>query len=252
MHKYFDINESGYSIRCKLYCADVHKISKAVIFGHGFGGHKDNKAAEKFAAKLISKHKEFGIITFNWPCHGDDARKNLHLGECDTYLTLVLEYVSREFHAEEIYGYGTSFGGYLFLKYIADHGKNPFRRLALRCPAITIYDSMINRIMSADDYDKILKGKPVLVGFDRKIRIEKPFLDELQAADVTKNDYIDYADDLLIIHGTKDEVIPFDKSAEFADQNVIEFVPMVNGDHRFTDPKIMDLAIHTIIEFFEN
>ena len=111
---------------------------------------------------------------------------------------------------------------------------------------------MISRIMSADDYDKILKGKPVLVGFDRKIRIEKPFLDELQAADVTKNDYIDYADDLMIIHGTKDEVIPFDRSAEFADQNVIEFVPMVNGDHRFTDPKIMDLAIHTIIEFFES
>ena len=98
MQKYFDINESGYSIRCKLYCADVHKIRKAVIFGHGFGGHKDNKAAEKFAAKLISKHKEFGIITFNWPCHGDDARKNLHLSECDTYLTLVgfggMEYIT--------------------------------------------------------------------------------------------------------------------------------------------------------------
>ena len=251
MQKYFDINESGYSIRCKLYCCDLHAIKKAVIFGHGFGGHKDNKAAEKFASKLISKHKEYCVITFNWPCHGDDARKNLHLSECDTYLTLVLEYVRREFHTNELYGYATSFGGYLFLKYIAEHGENPFRRLALRCPAITSYDSMIRRIMSADDYDKILKGKPVLVGFDRKIKIEKPFLEELKAADVTENDYIDYAEDLLIIHGTKDEIIPFDKSYEFADRNIIEFVPMKNGDHRFTDPKIMDLAIHTIIEFFE-
>ena len=66
MQKYFDINESGYSIRCKLYCNDVHAIKKAVIFGHGFGGHKDNKAAEKFAAKLISKHREFCVVTFNW------------------------------------------------------------------------------------------------------------------------------------------------------------------------------------------
>ena len=57
---------------------------------------------------------------------------------------------------------------------------------------------------------------------------------------------------MLIIHGTKDEVIPIERSAEFADQNVIEFVPMQNGDHRFTDPKIMDLAIHTIISFFES
>ena len=251
MEKYFDINESGYSVRCKLYCGNVHDIKRAVIFGHGFGGHMDNKACEKFAHKLISKHKDFCVVAFNWPCHGDDARKNLTLSECDMYLTYVIEYVRTHFETDEIYAYATSFGAYLFLKYIADHGFNLFRKAALRCPALTIYDSMIHRIMSEDDYAKILKGKPVLVGFDRKIKIGKPFLDELKAADITQNDYIDYADDLLIIHGTKDEIIPFEVSAEFADRNVIELIPMENGDHRFTDPKIMDLAIHTIIEFIE-
>ena len=250
--KYFDINESGYSVRCKLYCNDVRAIKRAVIFGHGFGGHKDNKAAEKFAAKLLSKHKDFCVVTFNWPCHGDDARKNLLLSECDKYLTFVIDYVKKQFETDEIYAYATSFGAFLFLKYIAEHGYDPFRKVALRCPAITIYDSMIHRIMTPDDYEKILKGKPVLVGFDRKIKIGKPFLEDLEDADITKDDFIDYADDMLIIHGTKDEVIPIERSAEFADQNVIEFVPMQNGDHRFTDPKIMDLAIHTIISFFES
>ena len=251
MEKYFDINESGFSVRCKLYCSNVHDIRRAVIFGHGFGGHKDNKAAEKFAGKLISKHKDMCVVTFNWPCHGDDARKNLLLSECDTYLTLVIEYVKRVFGAKEIYAYATSFGGFLFLKYIAEHG-NPFKKIALRCPAITLYDSMIHRIMSQDDLDKILKGKPALVGFDRKIKISKPFLDDLAAADIRKYDYTDYADDILILHGNKDEIIPFDVSAEFADENVIEFIPVQNGDHRFTDPKIMDLTIHNIIEFFDS
>ena len=111
---------------------------------------------------------------------------------------------------------------------------------------------MIHRIMSQDDYDKILKGKPVLVGFDRKIKIGMPFLEELKAADITKYDFIDYADDMVILHGTKDEIIPIEVSAKFADDNVIEFIPMQNGDHRFTDPRIMDLAIHKIIEFFES
>ena len=251
MEKYFDINEDGYSVRCKLYCSDARGIKKAVIFGHGFGGHMDNKACEKFAHKLISKHKDFCVIAFNWPCHGDDARKNLLLSECDAYLTYVLDYTRKQFDTNEIFAYATSFGGFLFLKYIAEHG-NPFRRIALRCPAITIYDSMIHRIMTQDDYDKILKGKPVLVGFDRKIKISKSFLEELVAADITNNDYIEYADDMLIIHGTKDEIIPFEVSAEFADKNVIELIPMQNGDHRFTDPKIMDLAIHHIITFIEN
>ena len=95
MEKYFDINESGYSVRCKLYCGNVHDIKRAVIFGHGFGGHMDNKACEKFAHKLISKHKDFCVVAFNWPCHGDDARKNLTLNECDMYLTYVIEYVAR-------------------------------------------------------------------------------------------------------------------------------------------------------------
>jgi len=97
-----------------------------------------------------------------------------------------------------------------------------------------------------------LKGKPVLVGFDRKIKISMPFLEELKAADITKYDFIDYADDMVILHGTKDEIIPIEVSAKFADDNVIEFIPMQNGDHRFTDPRIMDLAIHKIIEFFES
>ena len=174
------------------------------------------------------------------------------LSECDMYLTFVIDYVKKQFDTDDIYAYATSFGAFLFLKYIADHSCNPFRKAALRCPAITIYDSMIHRIMSEDDYAKILKGKPVLVGFDRKIKIGKPFLEELEAADITQNDYMDYADDLLIIHGTKDEIIPFEVSEQFADKNVIELIPMQNGDHRFTDPRIMDLAIHTIIEFIES
>ena len=250
MEKLFDINEFGYSVRCKLYCSSVDAVKRVVIFGHGFGGHKDNRAAEKFAAKIISKHKDLGVITFNWPCHGDDARKNLLLSECDMYLTYVLEYAKKRFQTEDIYAYATSFGGYLFLKYIAEHG-NPFRKIALRCPAIKMYQSITNRIMTKDDRDKILKGKPVLVGFDRKIKISKQFLEDLEASDITQNDYMDFADDILILHGTKDEVISFDDSAEFADQNVIEFVPVQNADHRFTDPKTMDYAIHTIIEFYD-
>ena len=89
------------------------------------------------------------------------------------------------------------------------------------------------------------------MGFDRKIKISKQFLEDLEASDITQNDYMDFADDILILHGTKDEVISFDDSAEFADQNVIEFVPVQNADHRFTDPKTMDYAIHTIIEFYD-
>ena len=161
----------------------------------------------------------------------------------------LIDHVKKWFDTDEIYGYATSFGGYLFLKYIAEHG-NPFRKIALRCPSINMYAAITNRLMTADDLEKIQKNKPVLIGFDRKVKIGRQFLEDLRESGISEIDYMDHADDLLILHGTKDEVIPFDDSASFADRNVIEFIPVPNADHRFTDPKTMDFAIHEIIEFF--
>ena len=43
--KYFDIVGSGYSVKCKLYCADANSIKKLIISCHGFGGSKENAAA---------------------------------------------------------------------------------------------------------------------------------------------------------------------------------------------------------------
>ena len=250
MGKHFDINKDGCSIRCGIYANQIREVKRVVIFGHGFGGHKDNRAAEKFAGKLLAKHKDAAVITFDWPCHGEDGRKNLTLEDCDTYLSNVLWYAKETLHAEDLCGYATSFGAFLFLKYTAEHGM-PFRKMALRCPAVNMYDSLCSRIMKEEDHEKLAKGKPVLVGFDRKVRITQEFLKELSAADITKNEYFDWADDILILHGTKDEVIPYDLVKDFAEENVIEFLPAENADHRFSDPKTMDLAIHEIITFFE-
>ena len=40
MEKYFEINKSGQNIRCKLYYGKSAGIEKAVLFVHGFTGHK--------------------------------------------------------------------------------------------------------------------------------------------------------------------------------------------------------------------
>ena len=203
--KNFYINESGASIHCKLYCNDMKSVKQIVLYGHGFGGHKDNKAAEKFAKKATAKFKDFGVVTFNLPCHGDDVRKTLILNDCFEYIGIVLNYLKEKFETDEIFGYATSFGGYLFLKYIADNG-NPFKKLALRCPAINMYSVITATIMSDKDQKAILHNKPVSVGFDKKIKINMDFLNDLKASDIREYDYSDYCDDILIIHGTKDEV----------------------------------------------
>ena len=246
--KHYTVSRGGYNVSCKLYYDDIKAIRSLVLFGHGFGGHKDNKAAERFAGRALDK-LGMATLTFNWPCHGDDVRKKLRLADCDGYLTAVIEDVRARFDAPRLCAYATSFGGFLFLKYISEHG-SPFVKIALRCPAIDIYQVQTEKIMTAEDRERIEKGKEAAVGFDRKVALDKPYLDEIRTVDLLHTDFTPWMDDVLILHGTKDEIVPMDMVRRFADDQLMEFVPIENADHRFQDPRAMDEAIKAILEFF--
>ena len=110
--KYFDIVGSGYSVKCKLYCADANSIKKLIISCHGFGGSKENAAAKRVAERMLPTHKDAALLSFDWPCHGEDVKPRFTLADCDTYLTAVLEYARERFAPESISFNGTGFGGY--------------------------------------------------------------------------------------------------------------------------------------------
>lgn len=249
MEKYFDINEAGYSVRCKLYGPEGRRYERAVLCGHGFSGHKDNRAAERFARYFLSKRKDAAVVTFDLPCHGADGRKKLRLEDCGAYMDLVVKQLRERFGAEDLCAYATSFSGYLVLKAISEQG-SPFRKIALRNPAVNMRQALEGTIVSPEAMRQLQKGKSVLVGFDRKIKIDGEFLRELEQADITGRDFSDYAGKILILHGTKDEVIPFESVRAFAENNLLDFVPVENADHRFTDPTLMDNAIVRITRFF--
>lgn len=172
MNRYFEINAQGHNVRCKMYMTEKGAAGKAVIFCTGFAGHKDNNAANKFAEKLLSKHKDVCVVTFNWPSHGDDVKKKITLDGCMTYLDLVIREVRTAYGINELYAYATSFGGYLLLKYISEHG-SPFKRIAQRCPAVSMYDVLTHTIIGPGELERIAKGKDVQVGFDRKILVTR-------------------------------------------------------------------------------
>lgn len=251
MNKYFDINEQGFSIRCKLYYnKDLHNHKNVVIATYGFGGNKDNKAIEKFADRITTKYKGYVVLCFDWPCHGMDARNKLILEECITYMECVVAYARHQLNAEKIYNYSSSFGAYITLRLLHERNANPFDRIAFRCPAIKMYDAMAKN-MTEDDWNKLNKGKEILRGHDRKLKLAKDFFDDLREHDVAQHDYIEFADQIIMIHGTKDEAVPFSVVEEFSENNIIVLYPVVNADHPFSNPDYMDYAIQKMIEFFE-
>ncbi len=244
----YTVSKNGYNVSCKLCFEDRKAIPGVVLYGHGFGGHKDNRAAERFAQRALDKLK-LATVTFNWPCHGDDVRKKLRLEDCDGYLTAVIEDIRERYGAPRLFGYATSFGGFLFLKYLSEH-KNPFEKLALRCPSIDHYRVQTERIMTPEELEKLQKGKEVPVGFDRKITLDRTYLDEIRAVDLSRRDFTPYMDDVLLLHGRKDEIVPFEMVQSFADEQLMELIPFENADHRFQDPRSMDEAIKAILDFF--
>ena len=220
LEKHFDINAEGYSVRCRLIAhSDARTYQRVVICTHGFGSSKDVGNITRFAEKESAKYKTDAVLCFDWPCHGQDARKKLVISECLTYLRLVVNYAQQELAAEELLIYSVSFGGYLTLRYLHDVG-NPFARIALRCPGLRMYELM-KRNVSTDDLKKLAKGKEVLVGFERKLKIDQQLLDDLQAGDVRQWEYFDMADDMLILHGTAETTVDIADSRQFAEDNVI-------------------------------
>ena len=247
--KYFNINTAGNSIRCKLYFADLKAVKRVVLCVHGFTGHKDNKAVERFADYVLKKHRDVAVIIYNAPCHGDDVKKKLTLADCDAYITLVTAYIRERFKPEQLFVYANSFGGYQALKYLSEH-KCPFRKTALRCPAVNMF-TVMDSLLIPEDRAVLEKNKPCSVGFDRKVTITKQFLEELEAAEISFRDYSALADDIIILQGTKDEIVSYDFVKAFAEKNSITFIPVENADHRFVDPHTMDVAIKAVAEFFD-
>jgi len=133
-----------------MYYPEKITIEKVVIFCTGFAGHKDNNAANRFADELLSKERGVAVVVFNWPAHGDDIKKKLVLNDCITYLEIVISEIKSKMDEQKLYAYGTSFGGYLLLKYISERG-NPFNRIALRCPAVNMFDVLTRTIMKSDE-----------------------------------------------------------------------------------------------------
>lgn len=247
--KYFSINEGGYSIRCKLYGTGAREYGRMVVYGHGFGGHKDTKAAERLAEKLLSKKKDVALVTFDLPGHGEDAMRELHLSDCDAYLDLVIRHLREKFGAKELYANATSFGGYVFLDHIRQH-ENPFRSVVLRCPAVEML-KVFTGLITEDHQRELSKGRPAMVGFDRKVRVTADYLRELEEHDLLTFDYSGLADSMLILQGTKDEIVPCEMVTSFADRNGLLCMTIEGADHRFQDPKKMDEAIKETLEFFD-
>lgn len=244
---------AGYKIPYK------HNISygnsKVCIIAHGFASSMESPTAKLIMSNFPKNN--IGCIAFDFPSHGVSPADGdmLTLDNCINDLALIELKAKQLAPNAEICYFGSSFGAYITLLYLAK-GNFSGKRAFLRSAAITMSELFSNPTPSERD-SLNFKGYFLMAeeyGFEKPIKITKEFWSRLGDSNLTeiwKNRKIS-ADKLEIamVHGTDDEVIDYNAAAEFSKKYGIKLSTIENGDHRLSKDGMPETVLKLATEMF--
>jgi len=228
----------NYTIMCKLFSPETISIKRIVIGVHGFAGDKESSMLEKLAEKLV----EVGtaLICFDFPAHGKSpvAETMLTVENCKEDLLAVAEYIRKKYPDAEKSIFATSFGGYIAL--LCYDLLLEFK-FVLRAPAVTMPELLLTNVLhiSADTFKSQGFAE---CGFERKIKLPYSFYAELlkQENPLRK----DYQNSMLIVHGDRDDIVPFDVIKDFSEKHSHIKLHIIEGaNHRFKNTGEIDQIV---------
>lgn len=233
-------NKSGYRIAFK---ESIPVGSKAVIIAmHGFCGDKESSCISALEEAVLKD--DIGLIKFDWPGHGESEANGdqLTIDNCLSDIDSVVEYARDASPGAKIIAFATSFGGYLTLLYYC-RNRDVFDYIILRSPAINMYRVLTNNILNHDTLSQIEQNGFINYGFERDLKVTKNFLEELKNNDI--NSLLENVDlpNVSIIHGTDDDLVPFEDSKVFAADHGCKLYPVEGADHRYKKPGELDKVI---------
>lgn len=221
-------NKKINNICCKFFYPD-NAIKNVIVAIHGFAGDKDSSVIEALAREFENSTL---VVTFDLPCHGEDKTTKLDLSKCLQYLSTIIEHVKDNYRESPISIFATSFGAYLFLNYLKNT-KYTFKNIVLRAPAIFMDKVLVGSILRDRNvsYNELLTQE-VDLGINKKIMVDKHFLQDLKNNDLKNYIYNQHID---IIQGDEDIVVDVKENEDFCKTNFKDYkIYYIKGaDHRF-------------------
>lgn len=235
----FDITVADHAIPCRQYLPEG-PVRLAVLGVHGFGGDSLSSALAKLAEHLAPA--DGALLCFDFPCHGrstvPDGRLSVEL--CRSDLRAAAEELKSRFPGAEYGIFATSFGGYIALQCL--DALEDFR-IVLRAPAVTMADSFLTIL---PDREAFFREGSALCGFERKMLLTTGFYEDLRAHSVPAPER-----PVLIIHGSKDDIVPCGAVRALAETSPSVTLHTVEGaDHRFKGKGQLEEAITAAAGWF--
>lgn len=237
---------NGYTIS---YEEHIPLGAKAIIIAmHGFAGDKSSSCIDR--VQEMSFAEGIGLVRFDWPAHGESETTgdNLTVQNCLSDLNAVVNHVKEICPNARLIAFATSFGGYLTLLYNYYHNK-VFDKMILRSPALKMYEVMSGSILSGELKDKLNEKGYIDFGYERIIKITSKFVNQLKENDLVKLYGDADLENVTIIHGTEDDIVPISDSIEFAKIHNCFMCSIKGADHRYKKAGELDQVISFVKMF---
>lgn len=242
---------NGYEIPCTHTLTGAEK--KAVLIMHGFGSSKESPTAQMLAEHFPKQG--IGTLALDFPAHGESTVDGayLTLANCLADMKAAEEEIRRLAPKAEIGYFGSSFGAYMTLLYLAS-GQAGGKKAFLRSSAVEMPEILRQR--AAGERGLLEKQGYLMADEDylRPLKLVREFFDELAANDVFEIYTAGRPENvrLHMVHGTADETASFEAAARFAQLSGAEFTSLEGGDHRLSLPgmpeKVTELAAGFFLE----
>ena len=201
-----------------------------VVAMHGFDGSKKSSFISDLENGCLEKN--VGLIKFDWPGHGED-NSVLSVKRGLLYLETITDHIKEKNEPKRIIAFATSFGGYLTLLFNYHH-PDVFDQIILRSPAIKMDEILLKGVLKEEELIELDKNGSCETGKSKPIKITSDFVEELK-----ENRLFELYDNkelqsVSIMHGTKDELAPFDDSKQFAEMHGCSFYPIEGANHTYS------------------
>lgn len=245
--------DNGYNISYDENIPD--NCNTIVIAMHGFAGDKESGCIKLLEEKL--RQMNVGLIRFDWPGHGKSETNgdDLTVRKCLSDLNCIVKHIMKNHNNCNLVAFSTSFGGYITLLY---NYYNPevFNHIILRSPAIKMYDVVMNNLLTEQMKSELSKRGYFYYGFERILKVSLKFIKELSEENVFELYGDRQLDNISIIHGTEDDVVPISDSNQFSSIHNCTIYPIKGADHRYKKEgelsKVIDIATKIISDVEKN
>lgn len=240
--------------------SDKYKISikeclpqtfeEVIIAVHGFGGDKESSAISLLIQE--ANKKNIGVIAFDFPAQGESEVEGeyLTLGNCINDLEVLQNYIKEKYtNVNKINIFATSFGAYITLLKIIKNDAD-YNKIILRAPAIEMANIFKDYLLGEDKEGFLMRGYSTL-GFERKIKINKSFYEQLENNKIMN--LYNKKKEILIIQGDKDNVAPIKDTINFVNKKQnIKLKVLQGADHRMKKEGELEKVITWTMEYLNS